>query len=83
MKRNYTYQSTDASGALTFSIVSSGWGGAGWKGYVTSVGTATKDIKERPENFFSNILWAGTQSRRSFHHHFGFAIDPDRETTSP
>ncbi|MGO4819778.1 hypothetical protein, partial [Flavobacterium sp. W22_SRS_FP1] len=40
-----TYQSTDASGALTFSIVTNNYGGTGWKGYITSVGTATKEIK--------------------------------------
>ena len=39
-----TYQSTHASGALTFFIVNN-QGAAGWKGYITSVGTTTKEIK--------------------------------------
>jgi len=39
-----TFTSTDASGALTFEFLQSNYGGSGWKGYVTSVGTATRNI---------------------------------------
>ena len=43
---NYTYQSTHPSGALTFVLANTLGGrvGIGWKGYISSVGTATRNI---------------------------------------
>ncbi len=39
-----TITSTDPSGALTFEFLQSTYVGAGWKGYVTSVGTTARNI---------------------------------------
>ena len=41
---SFTYTATSTSGALTFKLVCNGWTSSGWKGYITSVGTATKNI---------------------------------------